>query len=259
MSDVAKTMAKLSGIRKAISAVASENVSARRGAGEVKTRAHFDPDLVKHYFSQAKAHVDTLRKELPDLFEDFQPIVDAPKALVNLTGGPGLWFGREQIEQLGRDIDQIFEIRANSQLAEPVANKDHRVFLSHGSSSDWREVQAYIERDAGLLTLELAQEPNLGRTVIEKLIAYASRCDSAVIVMTGDDQVGDVARVRENVMHEVGFFQGAFGRAVVVLLHEEGVSIPSNLSGVVYIPFPKGAIAAGFAVLRRELDAIYGR
>jgi predicted nucleotide-binding protein len=81
-------------------------------------------------------------------------------------------------------------------------------------------------------TIELAQEPALGRTVIEKLEDNADRCDSAVIVMTGDDiaNAGE-PRVRENVMHEIGFLQGRYGRKAVILLHEEGVNIPTNLSG----------------------------
>jgi predicted nucleotide-binding protein len=57
--------------------------------------------------------------------------------------------------------------------------------------------------------------------------------------------------------HEIGFFQGTYGRGAVVLLHEEGVNIPPNLSGVAYVPFPKGNIDAGFHVLQRELKAIY--
>ena len=61
------------------------------------------------------------------------------------------------------------------------------------------------------------------------------------------------ARVRENVMHEIGLFQGRYGRNRVILLHEEGVNIPTNLSGVVYSPFPKGNIAACFHLLQREL------
>ena len=79
-----------------------------------------------------------------------------------------------------------------------------------------------------------------------------------MIVMTGDDiaNAGE-PRVRENVMHEIGFFQGRYGRKAVILLHEDGVNIPTNLSGLVYVAFPKGNIEAGFHVLQRELKAIY--
>ena len=119
-------------------------------------------------------------------------------------------------------------------------------------------MQAFIEKDVTLPTLELAQEPNMGRTIIEKLMDNAKLCDRAVIVMTGDDIANvDESRVRENVMHEIGFFQGTYGRRAVVLLHEEGVNVPTNLSGVAYVPFPKGHIEASLHVLQRELRAIY--
>jgi len=125
-------------------------------------------------------------------------------------------------------------------------------------SNDWREIQPFIEKDVGLQTIELAQEANMGRTIIEKLIDNAARCDSAVIVMTGDDITNeDEARVRENVMHEIGFFQGCYGRNLVILLYEEGVNIPTNLAGVAYVPFPKGSIGSVLHVLQRELKAIY--
>ncbi|MEJ0084500.1 MAG: nucleotide-binding protein [Pseudomonadota bacterium] len=261
MAEVSNAMAKLSGIRNALVDVTSENVSRNRGAGEIKTRANFPPDQVKHYFSQAQAQLEILKKFLPDLYSDFQDLDVEPRTeMVALPAGAiaPMHFSRAQLERLVRDVDQIFEIRANSELAPPKAASPRRVFISHGRSNDWRAVQAFIEKDVCLATLELAQEPNMGRTIIEKLIDNSGRCDSAAIVMTGDDIAKpEEARVRENVMHEIGFFQGTYGRGAVVLLHEEGVNIPTNLSGVAYVPFPKGNIEAGFHVLQRELKAIY--
>ncbi len=163
-----------------------------------------------------------------------------------------------QVDRLIRDIEQIFEIRGHSELQPPKAESPLRVFVSHGRSEDWRRVQTHIEKDLKYNTVELAQEPNSGRTIIEKLFDNASRCDSAVIVMTGDDASKEnEARVRENVMHEIGFFQGLYGRARVILLHEDGVNIPTNLSGVVYSPFPRGSVETSFHLLARELSEIY--
>lgn len=258
MANIATTLAKLSGLRKAAYEVANEPVKIRRGVGDTRMRTEFPPELVAHYFTQAKGHIDALRIAAPDLYEDFQEIEIRPTFEVNLiAGGKALWHSREHVLQLVRDIDQIFEIRANSELAAPIVSKPRRVFLSHGRSKDWLAVQAYIERDVDLPTLELAQEASRGQTIIEKLFGNAERCDSAVIVMTGDDVAEDQVRARENVIHEIGFFQGKFGRQAVVVLHEDGVNIPTNLAGVVYVPFPKGNIEAGFHVLRRELAAIY--
>jgi len=65
-----------------------------------------------------------------------------------------------------------------------------------------------------------------------------------VVVMTGDDVAEDEVRARENVVHEIGYFQDRYGRGRVCLLHEDGVNIPSNLSGVAYCSFPKGRESA---------------
>ena len=262
MSQMSILVAKLAGIRKALTDVMEENVSRNRSRGEVLTRASFDPELVAHYFSQAATHVEKLIELMPDMYGDFQAISTEPslEMMAKPDGTVPKHFSRAQTERLVRDIDQIFEVRANSELEQPRRQAPQRVFISHGRSNDWRAVQPFIEKDVGLPTIELAQEPNLGRTIIEKLIDNADRCDSAVIVMTGDDVANeDERRVRENVMHEVGFFQGRYGRSMVVLLHEEGVNVPTNLSGVAYIPFPKGKIDAGFHVLQRELNAFYKR
>lgn len=258
-NELAVVMAKLSGIRKSLSALLVENISNRSGV--VRHWPNFAPVQVEHLFVQAAAHMEALRRLLPDWYGDFAVISTEPALEMAGDGArrpPPMHFARTQVEWLVRDIDQIFEIRANSELEQTSSAPLKRVFVSHGRSEDWRKVQPFIEKDIELPTLELAQEPNLGRTLIEKLIDAAAACDSAVIVMTGDDIVGaSEARVRENVMHEVGYFQGRYGRGRVVLMYEEGVNIPTNLSGVAYVPFPKGNIEAGFHVLQRELKAIH--
>ena len=259
MSELSIVMAKLAGIGKVTVAIMNENLSRGRDNGLVLTRTNFAPDLVSHYFLQAASYLDSLKELLPDLYGDFQPIVVEPDTPMTPTADHvAVHYSRRQLERLCRDIDQIFEIRANSELEQPKQEAPRRVFITHGHSDDWRRVQPFIEKDVGVLTSELAQEPNQGRTIIEKLDDNAARCDSAVIVMTGDDVTNeDKARVRENVMHEIGFFQGRYGRRFVVLLYEEDVNIPTNLSGVVYIPFAKSNIEGGFHVLQRELKIIY--
>jgi len=261
MTELSNAMAKLSGVRKALISAKDENVKRNWGRGEVRTLDNFSPDQVQHNFTQAANHLETLKRLLPDLYNDFQTIKTEPKTKMAPVGREQkvVWnFSRSQVEKLVRDIDQIFEIRANSELEQPKQEVLRRVFITHGHSNDWRKVQPFIEKDVELPTIELAQEPNAGRTIIEKLIDNAKRCDSAVIVMTGDDFTQEEeARVRENVMHEIGFFQGLYGRTFVILLHEEGVNIPTNLSGVAYVPFPKDSIDTSFHVLQRELKAIY--
>jgi hypothetical protein len=86
MTEISTTMAKLSGIQKAVSSVMNENVSRARGRGEVLTRANFQPDLVEHYFKQAAALVEKLKELLPDLYGDFQTINTEPETEMAPSG-----------------------------------------------------------------------------------------------------------------------------------------------------------------------------
>jgi hypothetical protein len=186
-SELAPTMAKLAGVRRALVSILNENISRPRADIGERFRAHFTSGQVGHYFAQAAGHLGVLKALLPKFYGDFQEIAAEPDTPMTAVAGEGAApaFSRALVERLVRDIDQIFEIRANSELGQPVAEAAGRV-------------------------------------------------------------------------HEVGFFQGRYGRDRVILLHEDGVSIPTNLGGVVYVPFPKGQIEAAFQVLGRELVAICG-
>ncbi len=195
--------------------------------------------------SELKSEFDGLFSDLPDL-----PI---PKSI-----GSNL-YEKESIDPLVNNLDYVLELHSNIRIGENSEKKakQNRVFISHGRSEEWRKLQAYIEKDLEYNTLELAQEANLGRTILQKLHEEAQKCSVAVIVMTGDDIMEDgEVRARENVMHEIGFFQGTYGLNNVVLLHESGVNIPSNIHGLVYIPFAKDAIDSAFGALHRELKVL---
>ena len=263
MNASALILAKLAGVVPVLNGMLNENISRGRDNGVTHTRTNFSPEQVRAYFLRVSALIEELRIVLPGHYGDLPPVQAEPDTEMS-TPGPGVpapWhYSRTQILGLIGRINEIFEIRANSELSQPSPTTVQlRVFITHGRSPDWRAVQAFVERDVGLSTVELAQEPNLGRTIVEKLEDGARRCDCAVIVMTGDDLAnGDEVRVRENVMHEIGYFHGLYGRKNVVLLHEDGVNTPTNLAGIAYVPFPKGAVEAGFHVLQRELRAVYG-
>lgn len=268
MSKSKIAVSKLEGVRNKLLRVLDQVKSV--GFGKVTPQA-FSEDEVGHLFVQADNLLGILIDEMPDWFGDYRRW-DTSAAIVGQSeDGPVFQYARDQIKELVDEIYAVMEmyrdsekiavgaspIRSISELVQPALN---RLFITHGRSKDWMEVQAYIEKDLKLGTLELAQEPSGGQTIIEKLEANAPKCDGAVIVMSGDDEDGEgQPRVRENVMHEIGYFQAKFGRSRVVLLHQEKVSVPSNLYGIVYVPYPKDYVSAGFALMARELNAMYAR
>jgi predicted nucleotide-binding protein len=77
------------------------------------------------------------------------------------------------------------------------------------------------------------------------------------LVLTAEDEHSDsTLHARENVIHEVGLFQGRLSFRKAIVLLEEGCIPFSNINGLTYIKFPKGKISAIFedvrAVLERE-------
>src|SRR5437879_2722145 len=185
MSAVSVALAKLAGIRKAVDATLDDE---HKKAG-MRPIQNYHVDEVGTYFTGAASQLAILRKELPELFDDFTDIATIPRVEMGKASEQteAEWrYGRHQLERLCHDIDHMFEIRANSELAPPapVRNARQRVFVSHGRAPDWREVQAYVEKDIGLPTLELTQAANQGRTILAKLWEASEQCDSAVIVMT---------------------------------------------------------------------------
>jgi hypothetical protein len=89
----------------------------------------------------------------------------------------------------------------------------------------------------------LLENPNKGRTVIEKFEAVSKQCDYAIIAMSPDDIGGlkesgsGISRMRQNVVFELGYFCASLGRlsGKIVLVSFGKLEIPSDLSGVIYI------------------------
>nr|WP_255639028.1 nucleotide-binding protein [Deinococcus betulae] len=166
------------------------------------------------------------------------------------------YYYSDDVQAIADEIGILLSLWSeNNSQGSKLSPKPRRVFISHGRDGAWREVQEFIERTLRIPTLELAQEANRGRTIFQKLIDESDNCGYAVIVMTGDDRVEEEQiRARENVMHEIGYFQGKYGPDRICILHESGVNIPTNIQGIVYIPFPKDGVAAALGGLTRELS-----
>lgn len=211
---------------------------------------------VHDFFPRYESLTKEIKELIPELYSDL-PEIQIPEPI---NPGPieNALYSKDSLYPLINNLDYILEVRSNSRVAEKIEEKEkpNRIFLSHGRSNEWYKVQAFLEKDLEYQTLELAQQAILGRTILQKLSEESDKCGYCIIVMTGDDVHGEETRARENVLHEIGFFQGKYGLTNIILLHEEGVNIPSNIHGLVYIPFPKNYIEATFAGIQRELKIL---
>ena len=116
-----------------------------------------------------------------------------------------------------------------------------KVFIVHGHDSNTRNEAELLVKQLGFEPVVLFKKPNMGDTIIEKLLRESRVAAFAIVLYTKCDEGKAVEetelkpRARQNVVFEHGLMCGLLGRKNVVALVEEGVEVPGDLSGVVYI------------------------
>ena len=134
----------------------------------------------------------------------------------------------------------------------------NEVFLVHGSDDGIKQTVARFLEQLNLKPIILHEQPNRGRTIIEKF-EQNSQVPFAVVLLTPDD-VGALKaderkpkpRARQNVVFELGYFTGSLGRDRVSALTKGSIEIPSDYHGVVYIAMEREDWRENLA---RELQA----
>ncbi len=133
-------------------------------------------------------------------------------------------------------------IATKGRPASPAAaSRSRRVFVVHGHDETSREKVARFLEHLDFAPIILHEQPNAGRTIIEKFEDY-SDVGFAVVLLTHDDLGAAKGepdslqpRARQNVIFELGFFVGRLGRHNVCALRSGDVELPSDIHGVVYV------------------------
>jgi len=150
------------------------------------------------------------------------------------------------LQQAIQGLEEIIADREGLAAGLPMAAEAaptlemSKIFVAHGHDEGaWQAVARFLEK-LDLKAIILKEQPNRGRTLIEKFVDYAREVGFAVVVLTPDDLGGAAAdedqksRARQNVIFELGYFVGSLGRGRACLLRKGEVEIPSDLYGVVY-------------------------
>jgi predicted nucleotide-binding protein len=174
------------------------------------------------------------------------------------------------IDQLAVDVDSNGGLQDDAAAASLGVGSG--IFLVHGQNDGVRELVARFLEALDLDVIILQEQADKGRTVIEKFIDHAGEVGFAVVLLTADDKGGprngkfedQRFRARQNVWLELGYFMGKLGRPRVCAVYEEGVEIPSDYRGVLFISLDgegawklklaKEIRAAGIAVDLNKLD-----
>lgn len=137
-------------------------------------------------------------------------------------------------------IDNQESTKAEGKTNVPKTNE---IFVIHGHDAGAKEAMARFLTQLELTPIILHEQPNKGRTIIEKFEDHAN-VSFAIALLTPDDIGAQVNnkdnlsnRARQNVIFEFGYFIGKLGRENVVGFIKDNIEVPSDYSGVLYVPF----------------------
>ena len=113
----------------------------------------------------------------------------------------------------------------------------------HGHDDEAKVTVARFLENLGIKATILHEQANRGQTIPEKFEEHADDAGFAIILLTPDDigapkdEKGDLNyRARQNVVLELGYFWGRLGRERICVLYKEGVELPSDIHGILYVP-----------------------
>ena len=150
---------------------------------------------------------------------------------------------------------------------QPVNEAERRVFVVYGHDTDARDDLELILRRVQVNPIILQNIPGVGDTLIEKLEALTD-ADFACVLLTPDDIGAAKAtpddlrpRARQNVVLELGMVLSRLGRRrVAILVKGEALEKPSDIDGLIYIPFnlkvneAANALGAALATAGFQID-----
>lgn len=211
----------------------------KQARAEYYTWNDYNEDLLSRMFDNSSIR-DGYRKSfgighmgespLAELVEEFRDDVD---------------YYLRKLESI-RDRLEIIEVSAG--ILQQPARPSHprivskKVFVVHGHDDGMRETVARFIEKLGLTPIILSEQPNAGKTIIEKFEASSEDVGYAVVLLTPDDigypkdrPEAAQPRARQNVILELGYFVAKLGRSGVCALHKGDVEIPSDYHGVLYL------------------------
>ncbi|MDR3476777.1 MAG: nucleotide-binding protein [Gammaproteobacteria bacterium] len=166
----------------------------------------------------------------------------------------------------GKNTDEVNQLLSNHPVDSLIPKEDKspkKIFVVYGHDDGAKHQLEAMLRRWRLEPIMLDQLPSEGQTIIEKLEKYTSQVNFAVILATPDDegfkagrQDEKAFRARQNVVLELGMLLIHLGRKKVAILlkEQEKMERPSDIQGLIYIPFKDDIAKEAGVTLAKEMN-----
>jgi predicted nucleotide-binding protein len=177
----------------------------------------------------------------------------------------------KKIHRLDSIIERLELIPLSSVAASDTATapetvsplpRTKRVFVVHGRDEVAKTNLEVFLHEIGLEPIVLHRQADEGMTIIEKFERH-SDVGYAFILLTPDevaylasddakpdDQRAKELRARPNVIFEFGYFVGKLGRSRVCCLYTGDVTLPSDVSGMIYKRYERSIEEVAYSVIK---------
>ncbi|MHA1672725.1 MAG: TIR domain-containing protein [Promethearchaeota archaeon] len=143
-------------------------------------------------------------------------------------------------------LSSIKLMEDSTKMISQVVNSE-KIFIVHGHDEEMKQAVARFIEKIGLEAKILHEQPNKGRTIIQKFIDY-SDVGFVIVLLSPDDKAKAISspksaryhfRARQNVIFELGYFIGKLGleRVIGLFRKDKDFEIPSDYNGVIYISY----------------------
>lgn len=190
-----------------------------------------------------------LKVSLIGFIENVRDTKDYAKVLKYLEN---LDFPQNDLQELQDSINKR-KGQLDSTNRKHLVNKQNTIFIGHGRSLVWHEVEKYLKSE-NLECESFESQSRVSEHILDILNKMLDNAKFAIIVVTAEDETKEgKIRPRQNVVHEIGLFQGRLGFNNVVILKQEGTEEFTNIAGLQYISFSGNKIQQSFYELREYL------
>ncbi|MGN0276771.1 MAG: TIR domain-containing protein [Hominisplanchenecus sp.] len=142
-------------------------------------------------------------------------------------------------------------------------DRNKKVFIVYGHDEKIRTELENILRRWGLEPVILDKMDSGGKTIIEKLESQMPEIGYGIVLATADDEGyrknapnEKMYRCRQNVVLELGMLLAKLGRdrIAILLQHPKETERPSDIQGLLYIPFEDRLEPEASKLLAREVE-----